>query len=97
MNLQQLKRKKKKVLETLIRIQHRPRCSARDSCMYYLKHPQGIAQNKVTDDYNNDHYFSSPCQYSELKNHPCLELQSTLMKMQKTKSRISFYLGGEAV
>lgn len=75
MNLQQLKRKeKRKVLETLIRIQHRLRCPAGDSCIYCMKHPEGIAQNRVTDDYNNDRYFSTPCQHSELKNQSCLEL-----------------------
>jgi len=73
MNLQQLKRKKM-VLETMIRIQHRFWCLEENSCIYCMKHPQGIDQNIMTDDYNNDHYFSSPCQDSELKKHSCLEL-----------------------
>lgn len=57
-----------------------------------MKYPQGIAKNKVTDDHKNGCYLSSPCQHSVLKNYSCLELQSTLMKMQKAKPRISFTL-----
>lgn len=46
-NMRQLKRKKKqkKVLETLIRIQHGLKYSARGSCIYSMKHPQGIIQH----------------------------------------------------
>lgn len=39
------KKKPKKILETLIRIQHRLKCSARGSYIYCMKHPQGIAQH----------------------------------------------------
>lgn len=83
------------MLETLIRIQCGAMGPARESCTRCMKHPQGIAQSKVTDDYNNDCYFSSPCQH---QNRNPLLLRATEHSNENAKGKVKelIYLGREA-
>lgn len=87
--LQQLK-KKKKATRNWLEFSTDSDVLEETVGIYHMKHLQGIAQNKVTDDCNNDHYFCSPCQHSEQKKQSCLELQRTLMKIRKTSQESHF-------